>query len=114
MIAYRICERRGDKLMTLFHPLNGTRVLPVGQWLNADIKPVRDGSRRTAKEYISGFHVLQSKNECRAFIKKFRAPRDLVMVKCEVDGIRRKIHSRENVLLVDKIKLISVEEKLYF
>jgi len=114
MIAYRICERKGNKLLTLFHPINGSRVLPVNKWLKADVKPVYDGSRKTSTQYISGFHVLKNMNECRDFVKKFRAPRDLVMVKCEVEGIRKKEHSRSNVLLADKIKLIKIVEKLQF
>lgn len=31
MKTYRICERKGDKILTLFHALNGTRVLPFNQ-----------------------------------------------------------------------------------
>ena len=112
MKAYRICEQKEDKLLTLFHGLNGSRVLPTGIWLDAMVKPVRDGSRKTAKEYISGFHVLTTKEECRNFIRKFRAPRDLVMVECEVEGLRKKEHSPSNVFLANRIKLIKVVEKL--
>jgi len=109
MKAYRICERKGDKLLTLFHGLNGTRVLPLNKWLNADIKPVRDGK---SKIYISGFHTLPTKDECRDFIRMFRKERDLVMVECEIEGIRKKEHSRSNVLLADRIKLLNIIEKL--
>ena len=112
MKAYRICERKGDKVLTLFHALNGTRVLPLNQWLNANIKIVSDGARETSTQYISGFHAFEDKNECKRFIKMFRAPRDLVLVECEVEGIRRKEHSRANILLVDKIKLLKIVEKL--
>ena len=112
MIAYRICERKEDKILTLFHALNGTRVLPINQWLKADIKIVCDGSRKRAKSYLSGFHVFEDKKECKDFIRKFRAPRDLVLVKCEVEGIRKKEHSPSNIILADKIKLLEVIEKL--
>ena len=112
MIAYRICERKGDKLLTLFHGLNGSRVLPIGIWLIAILKLVRDGSKKTAKEYLSGFHILKSLDECRDFAKKFRASRDLVIVSCEVKNLRKKEHSPYNVFLADEIKLIEVVEKL--
>jgi hypothetical protein len=112
MIAYRICERRGEKLLTLFHALNGSRVLPIGIWLKATIKPVYDGSHKTAKEYLSGFHVLADLNECRAFTSKFRANRDLVIVKCDIKGNRTKDHSPSNIILADEMKLIEVVEKV--
>jgi hypothetical protein len=112
MIAYRICERKDEKLLTLFHGLNGTRTLPVGEWLKADVKLVCDGTRKTSTEYMSGFHLLPTMDECRDFARKFTKERDLVMVECEVKGIRRKEHSPSNVLLVDNMKLIRVVEKL--
>lgn len=112
MIAYRICERKGENLLTLFHPNKGSRVLPMNKWLTADIKNVSDGSRKTSINYISGFHALEDINECREFIKKFRKQRDLVLVECEVEGIRKKYHSRSNIILADKIKLLKIIEKL--
>ena len=112
MKVYRICERKGDKVLTLFHSLNGTRVLPIGEWLTADTKIVSDGSRKTSKEYISGFHLIEDPNECREFIKKFRKPRDFVMVECEVEETHPKSHSRHNVLLAKKMKLIKIIETL--
>ena len=114
MIAYRICERKNGKLHTLFHALNGTRELPMNEWLTADIKEVCDGSRKTSKMYTSGFHVLRDIDDCRKFVKKFRRERDLVLVECEVTGIRDKAHSTSNVLVTDKIKLTRVVEKLHF
>lgn len=112
MIAYRICERRGEKLLTLFHAVDGSRVLPVGEWLTAKVKPVTDGSKKTAKEYLSGFHVLEDLDECRHFTKKFRAPRDLVIVKCEIEGNRTKDHSPANIILADRMKLIEIIESV--
>jgi hypothetical protein len=86
--------------------------MPLGVWMDAEVKLVRDGSKKTAKEYLSGFHFLEDIDECRDFIKKFSRPRDMVLVECEVQGIRKKTHSRNNVLLADKMKLIRVIEKL--
>lgn len=111
MIAYRICERKNGNLLTLFHALNGSRILPLDVWLQAKIKPVRDGSKKTAKEYLSGFHILKTEEECRKFMgKRFRAPRELVIVKCEIGGLRKKEHSPFNVFLAEEIKLLKVIE----
>jgi len=113
MKAYRICERKGDKVMTLFHGINGTRVLPMNIWIEAIIKPVCDGTRKTSTEYISGFHVFSDKDDCRKFVKKFRKERDLVMVECNVKGkIWKKSHSPSPVLLAEKMKILKVLEKL--
>jgi len=61
---YRICEKKGDRLYTLFHsfekPTGKSRELPMGEWLTAHMGPVWDGSRKTAKEYRSGFHVFKA------------------------------------------------------
>jgi len=97
MIAYRICERKGEKLLTLFHAINGSREMPVGVWINADVKPVRDGSKNRAKEYISGFHCMTDIQEMRDFKRMFRKPRDLVLVECEVEGIRGKRNIAEQM-----------------
>jgi len=112
MKAYRICERKNEQLHTLFHPINGSRVMPIGIWMEAEVKPVRDASKTKGKEYISGFHCMETLQEMRDLKRMFKKPRDLVIVECEVEGVRRKKHSRHNVLLVDKMKLIRVVEKL--
>jgi hypothetical protein len=114
MIVYRICERKGDKLLTLFHGINGSRVLPIGEWITAEMKLVTDGSKTTSKLYYSGFHVLKDINECRNFVKKFRRPRDLVMVECEVEDTHSKTHSKHNILLARRMKIIKIIEKLYY
>ena len=111
-IAYRICERKGKELFTLFHGINGSRRMPINEWLSAKIRPVRDGSRQHAKLYQSGFHVFLDSEECERFINRFSKPRDLVMVKCEIGRTWEKEHSPTNVLLTDRIRLIKVIKKL--
>lgn len=113
MKAYRICERKGDKVQTLFHGVNGSRTIPMNEWLTACIKPVCDGTRATSTEYMSGFHVFANKEDCKKFIGRFRKERDLVMVECEVKGkIWEKSHSPADVLLVEQMKVLSILEKL--
>jgi len=112
---YRICERKDGRLLTLFHKVSvarKSRQMPLQEWLDADIKYVWDGSRKTSKNYISGFHVFEDQDECEGFIKLFRKPRDLVMVECEIGKTWNKEHSRSNVLLTDKIKLLRIIKKL--
>ena len=109
MIAYRICELKNNNLLTLFHGVNKSRKLPINEWVDAEIKQVKDGSRRKSKLYTSGFHVLPTLEETRVFSNKFTAPRELVIVKCEIgDNYWEKTHSHSNVLLADRIKLLYV------
>ena len=110
--AYRICERKNGKLYTLFHGIQGSREMPLNVWMEAEVKLVRDGSRGKAKEYLSGFHCIVDLDEMRDFKRMFRKERDLVLVKCKIEGRRRKEHSRANIILADKIKLLEVVEKL--
>lgn len=113
MKAYRICERKNGKLYTLFHGINGSREMPLGKWIKADVKQVWDGNRkRGAKLYTSGFHVFLSPDECTSFINRFRKPRELVMVECRVQKTHPKSHSPANILLAEKIKLIKVVKVL--
>ena len=114
---YRLCERKDGELLTLFHAGNFTtekrsRVIPVDKWIAAEVKPAWDGSRKTAKEYISGFHVFEDPNECEGFIKMFRKERELVMVKCEIGDTWEKVHSPSNILLTNRMKVVEVIKRL--
>ena len=113
MIVYRICERKNGKLYTLFHAFDGSREMEMGKWLKAQIKHVKDGSRKKDKRYKSGFHVLEDIEEVRRFAKRFTAKRDLVIVKCEIGKkYWEKKHSHANVLLADRIKLLEIVEDI--
>lgn len=112
---YRICEKKDDKLYTLFHALGEprSRELPLGEWLKAEVKSVWDGSRKTAKRYTSGFHVFETPEECEGFIGLFRKPRHLVMVKVEIgDRTWSKEHSRANVILADEMRVVEEIKRL--
>ena len=104
--AYRIVEKTDKGYKTLFHGFNRTRLLPVGQWLRSEQKTVRDGSK--GKYYKSGWHLMENLEECRKFMEsRFTAPRELVIVKCEVKGKSwPKAHSPHNIMLFEWMKII--------
>lgn len=110
--AYRICERKKGNLLTLFHGVRGSRTLPLNEWIEAETKEVFEGSRLTAKRYISGFHCLPTLEETRKFSRKFRAPRDLVIVKCEIKNTHPKTHSTSNILLAKWMRILEVVEDI--
>lgn len=106
---YRIVEVDVEgNYKTLFHGNQGSRKLEVGKWLKSIQKPVRDGSHGKAKEYTSGWHVMQDRERVEEFVKKmFRAPRNLKVVEVEIRGNSwAKAHSPHEILLVEEIKIL--------
>ena len=109
---YKIVDTRNNELYFLFHALDGSRKIERNKWLTARKDPVTDGSSGTV--YTSGFHVFDDKETAKQFLYKMFTyvdtptkegkMRAIVPVYCR--GIRRKEHSRGNVLLVDKIKFL--------
>jgi len=109
--AYRIVEEKNGEYFSLFHGTNRSRKLPRGEWIKADLKRVRDGSRATY--YDSGFHVLLSKVETEKFFKKlFKKHKDRKVIKVYVLNIHPKTHSRHQVFLAEQMYIPkdSIEE----
>ena len=94
---------------TLFHGLNGSRTLPTDKWLTAVEKMVGDGTSKT--RYLSGFHILESYEDCEEYLTYFKTPKNRVIVPCLAKGnIRPKSHSRHPVFLSKQIKFIEVDD----
>ena len=90
-------------IRSLFHGLNGSRIMQIGEWLPADKKLVKDGTSKTS--YLSGWHVLEHYGDARAYLDKFTKRLDLLhIVPVLVRGeIRAKEHSPSDVFLADEI-----------
>lgn len=68
--AYKIVETdNGEDMKTLFHRVNGTRIIKPGVWTKANEKMVTDGSSQT--KYLSGWHILLNKKEAHDYLKAF-------------------------------------------
>jgi len=104
---YRMFEIRNGLPATLFHGIRGSRTLPLNQWIDAEIKQVRDGS--SGKIYKSGFHILPKLEETIQFIKRMfihLENRVIAPVSVDIDaGIWPKTHSRHDVFLAAKIRI---------
>jgi hypothetical protein len=102
MKMYKIVEREGAEMRTLFHGVNRSRQLPLGTWLTAERKWVRDGSGQ--ERYLSGFHVLKSHAQGVEYLKGFKKRLHLLaIVECEVRGEVRIKPTNDQVYLVDEI-----------
>jgi hypothetical protein len=99
---YKIVEldQKGN-IKTLFHGIDGSRVLSLNTWLNAEMKFVKDGTSKT--EYLSGWHILESPQECRDYLEFFKHKHNKRIVKCKAKNVWPKSHSRHPVFLAEKI-----------
>jgi len=112
MIAYKIVEYDKGVLKSLFHGTNGTRIMEQHTWLEAQIREnAKDGTSKTT--YKSGWHVLPTLDECKAYLSRFTKRLDkLVIVEVEIGGdIWEKEHSPSNVLLSTRMKINDVVYK---
>jgi hypothetical protein len=102
--AFKIVEEDSlGRHKTLFHGLNGTRVIKRGEWLEADEKLVTDGTSKT--RYLSGWHVLLEEQDAKDYLKSFTKRLDkLKIVPVTVKNIRSKEHSRSPVFLAKYLK----------
>jgi hypothetical protein len=97
---YKIVDLENGKIKTLFHGLNGSRVLPTGKWLTATKKMVSDGK---GTEYLSGFHIMENLNESIRYLKRFKNIQNKAVVLVSVNKVWKKEHSNSNVWLAEKI-----------
>ena len=92
--AYRIVEIDGERIRPLFHGINGKREFTFDTWIRADKKHVSDGSQRSRKTYLSGFHVLLSKEDAEKFFnRRFKIKENRRVVPCRVRGDIRPKYS---------------------
>jgi len=101
--AFRIVEVDDAGVMkTLFHGINGSRVLVKDQWYVAQERLVSDGGT----EYMSGFHVMFELADCRRYLQRFKHQDNKRIVRCQVRGrIRKKEHSPANIWLVSELRV---------
>ena len=86
---------------TLFHAVNGSKRLPPARWIEADVKPVSDGTNGTV--YQSGFHVFDDLNEAYHYLNLFKNVEPKRIVRAKIGDKWPKSHSRANVWLTDRI-----------
>jgi len=99
--CFRIVEVQNGLIKTLFHGINGSRIIPRGKWIKAEKKLVDDGGTK----YISGFHVLKSRATCQKYLKTFKLTKTKRIVPVLAKGLRPKSHSRHPVFLASEMYL---------
>ena len=106
MYWYKIVDKdRHGNFKTLFHGIDGCRIIEPDEWVSSDQKMVRDGS--TGTKYLSGWHVMMNLDEAQEYLSKFTANLERVLVEVDVRGkIWAKEHSPSNVHLCEEIMII--------
>lgn len=103
-IWFKIVDIENDKIKTLFHGLNGSKTLPVDTWLTATKKMVSDGKGTV---YLSGFHIMQSLDEAKSYLKAFKNIKHKNVIQVYAKNVWKKEHSTSNVWLAEHIKIIN-------
>jgi hypothetical protein len=110
MQGFKIMDFKDGKLKTLFHGTHGTRVVPQWVRVRAQIREhAVDGGPGSAM-YKSGFHLLETLDQAKAYLKKFKNMTNKVIVKVEVFGTTwKKDHSpAEGLFLAEWIMLMGI------
>lgn len=96
---YRLVEvDEKGRSKTLFHGINRSRLIPLNDWIKAKKHIVNDGGT----DYLSGFHVLETFEECEEYASRFTKKRTLKIIPVGVAGrLRRKKHAKAKVWLAD-------------
>jgi hypothetical protein len=108
---WKIVEYDGANVKTLFHGVNGTRIMPVGVWLAAEKKMVTDGSGQ--QKYLSGFHIMPDIGSCLKYLHRFTNLKTKAFACVEVERIRPKPGSRDPVFLADSMMIIEIESDVF-
>jgi hypothetical protein len=99
---------RDGKLFSLQHKTKTP--VPIGEWLEAEIKTGRDGSGD--RYYRVGFHSVPTVEDAQSYLKHFRPARRarLKIVEVEVSETWSKEHSPAPVILSRFLKVNQVLE----
>jgi len=101
---YKIVQKDNSNIKFLFHGINGTRVIPINRWVEADIKEnVMDGH---GTKYTCGIHIIDGLDNAREYLQRFRKT-DRAIVECYAEGLRHKSHSKPYVFLADRVLIES-------
>ena len=95
LIAYRIVEIKNKKVHSLFHGTNGSRVIPVSQWVDCKKGTVTDGSH--GYEYEAGWHFLPTEEEANNFFNSlFKVKENRYVIPCFVSENIHKKREKKN------------------
>jgi hypothetical protein len=106
--AYRLLRVKDGKPCTLFHGFHGSRVLTQDKLLKAVEHHVwNPGKKGKSPGFVSGWHVLPTKQECVDYLERFTAKDDIVVCRVLIAVSREK--PRSKVYLARYMKIDSFD-----
>ncbi len=106
--AYRLLRVKDLKPHTLFHGFHGSRQLTQDKVLRATERQVwNPGKKGKSPGFISGWHVLPTKEECVDYLRRFTDTSDIVVCRVWVAVPREK--PRSKVFLARYLKIDSLD-----
>jgi hypothetical protein len=108
MKCFKIMDFKDGKCHTLFHGIDGSKAVEMNTWIKADIVRGRDGSGKTW--YTTGWHVLETLEQAKAYLRRFKHVTTKVIVEAETDGdLWRKEHSpAEGLWLASHLRITKI------
>lgn len=106
MFGYKLIDYKDGKYNFLYHGLNRSMKIPFGMWLEANSKLVSDGK---GTKYISGFHYFRHLEDALSYIHRFTIRQHMKRIAIVlVDNVYKKEHSKSEVYLAKKMKMIGI------
>lgn len=99
--CYKIMEPAKDGgFQTLFHGVNGSKVIPFNTWMTAKKRWAGEGGTK----YWTGFHVCLTYENIIKYLKRFTDKnKQRVIVRCRARSVTPKKSSRGLVYLAEKL-----------
>ena len=100
--VYKAFRVRNGRLCFLFRGHKGSLEVPIGEWLTAKMRLVRDGKGR---RYRAGFHFMWDEESVTKFDK--RTKNKYVILKVDVrERVRPKPNSPNGVWLAQQMRVL--------
>ena len=103
--AFRVDSQ--GRLRFMFHPHQGTTIVPFGVWLKTKARWVRNPGKRRGKAFRSGFHCFLNRRGMAAFKKVVK--KEYVVLPVWVRGLRPKPRTIVNAYLAQEIYVTKPE-----
>lgn len=98
---YKVFEDRDGVPEFLFHGVGGSKRVPIGDWLDAEVKWAREGSN---PHYWTAFHTYPSIESVAQWRHRTRRQAGRVVVEVEVRGVTKK-PTRGEAYLAQRMRL---------
>jgi hypothetical protein len=92
--AYRLLRVKNGRPHTLFHGFHGSRQLAQDKILRAVERQVRNPGKKLGPTFLSGWHVLPTKEECVLYLRRFKNVDDIVICRVGAAPLRDKPRSK--------------------